>query len=534
MTQYLSTGALPGANKSLESHFSEHSDKMNHATRNVGPLQQSEAEPAIEEKGSDDKSRYRMSTPREVLFVAVVVVSHFTTQAAFAESMAPIAIISQTFGSIQNISQSAWGVAAYALSSGTFILISGRLGDMMGHRKIFILGYAWFCAWSIAVGASAYSKSYAIFDFCRAMQGIGPALLIPNALALLGIKYAPGLKKNLLFSLFGFMAPSGFVTGAVFSSLFAEKLWWPWAFWTFAMGCFVLCIASIIIIPTTLFERPSQPIGFDWAGALTGVAGLILLNVATTNGPIYGWQTVHVYLCLIFGLLFLAGFIVVEKRVKYPLLPIKALNSSIVYVLTCVFFGWGSFGIWLFYTIRFLQQIRHASALSVAAQFAPVPVSAAIAAGMTGFLLTHVPVSLVNLLSMIAFFTGCIVAGTMPVHQSYWAQMFVSFIIMPFGMDMSFPAATILLSHTMPQEHQGLAASLVVTVVNCSISLGLGFAGTVEKGIFDAHNHDLAWLVPSLRGGYYTGAVMAAAGILLGAFYFVKTLLRDGWKLLED
>jgi MFS family permease len=492
------------------------------------------AAPEVDEKRVIDRSRFAMSTPREVLFIAVISLSHFTTQAAFAQALAPIAIISSTFTNFGNISQSAWGVAAYALTSGTFILISGRLGDIVGHRKIFLLGYAWFCIWSIAVGASAYSHSYIVFDFCRAMQGIGPALLIPNAIALLGIKYPQGLKKNLLFSLFGWMAPSGFVTGAFFSSLFAERVWWPWAFWSFGIGCFVLLIASIIIIPDNFFEKPAEPIGFDWMGSFFGVAALVLVNVATTNGPLFGWSTRHVYVCLIFGLLCAIAFGIIEMRVKHPLLPIRTLNSTVLWVLACVFFGWGTFGIWLFYVFRFLEQIRHATPLSVSAQFIPAPISGLIAAGMTGFLLTHVPVSLVNLLSMIAFFTGCVIAGTMPVHQSYWAQMFISILVMPFGMDMSFPAATIVLSNHMPPEHQGLAASLVVTVVNYSISIALGVAGTIEKSIFDKHDHNPEYLVPSLKGGFYTGVCMAAAGIILGAFFFIRTLLKEGWKLLEE
>lgn len=477
----------------------------------------------------------KMSKIQEVLFVGVIVLGHFMTQAAFSQALAPIMIIRASFDGIPDPRQNAWAIAAYALTSGTFILISGRLGDIIGHQRIFSLGYAWFLTWSALVGFSGYSHSQIFFDFTRAMQGIGPALLIPNGLALLARAYPPGLKKNLIFSLFGFMAPLGFVIGATFSSLFAQLAWWPWAFWSFSIGCLVLFIISLLVVPKPLLAKSSSPPSFDWKGSFTGVIGLTFINISITNAPIYGWGTPHVYFLFIIGILFMIGFGFVESRAKNPLLPVRELNSTVGYILSCVALGWGCFGIWLFYVFRFLGQLRHKTPLSISAQFAPAPISGIIASGFTGFLLTHAPVSLVNLLSMTAFFTGCTIAATMPVQQSYWSQMFVAIIVMPFGMDMSFPAATIVLSNHMPLEHQGLAASLVVTVVNYSISIALGIAGTAERGVYDRlmKSHDPHAMVKSLKAGFYTGMAMSMMGILLATFYFIRSLRKEGWKPVD-
>jgi MFS family permease len=477
----------------------------------------------------------KMSKTREVLFIGVIVFGHFMTQAAFAQALAPIMIIRSSFDGTPDPRQNTWAIAAFALTSGTFILISGRLGDIMGHQRIFSLGYAWFLLWSALVGFSSYSHSQIFFDFTRAMQGIGPALLIPNGLALLARAYPPGLKKNLIFSLFGCMAPFGFVAGTAFSSLFAQLSWWPWAFWTFSIGCLVLFIISLVVVPAPLLVKPTNPPSFDWNGSYTGVMGLTFINIAITNGPIYGWETPHVFFLFIIGVLFMIGFAFVESRAKDPLLPIRDLNSTVGYMLSCVALGWGCFGIWLFYVFRFLGQLRQKSPLSISAQFAPAPISGIIASGFTGFLLTHAPVSFVNLLSMVAFFTGCTIAATMPVQQSYWAQMFIAIIVMPFGMDMSFPAATIVLSNHMPPEHQGLAASLVVTVVNYSISIALGIAGTVERSVYERmiQSHEPNAVVKSIKAGFYTGMGMALLGILLATFYFIRSLKKEGWKPVD-
>lgn len=103
---------------------------------------------------------------------------------------------------------------------------------------------------------------------------------------------------------------------------------------------------------------------------------------------------------------------------------------------------------------------------------------------------------------------------------------------MPFGMDMSFPASTIVLSNQMPPEHQGLAASLVNTIVNYSISIALGIAGTVEVSVNNngATFEDTLW---GIRCAKYTGVVLAAFGVVLGALFFWRTMLKEGWKVMQ-
>ena len=472
-----------------------------------------------------------ISRVREVFFVGVVCVSHLMTQAALGQALAPIDIIAKDFGTT-NPGELSYFIASYSLTVGTFILISGRLGDIMGHKRVFCVGYFWLGVWSCFVGFSVYPKKQIYFDFCRAMQGIGPALLMPNALALFGRAYPPGMKKNIVFSIFGAVAPLGFVLGATSGSLFAQVTWWPWAFWSYGLTAFALGAFALMIIPKALSELPAKPPGFDVTGSVIGVAGLVLVNVAWNNGPLYGWSTPHVYFILIIGLLCLVAFVWVEKQAKDPILPVHLLTSTAGFVLGCVGVGWGAFGVWVFYMVRWLELLRGNTPLSVSAQFVPAIICGLLAAGLTGFLLTHTPVSFVMMMAMVAFCLGIVIAATMPVHQVYWAQTFVSIVIMPFGMDMSFPAATVLLSNHMPREHQGLAASLVNTVVNYSISIALGIAGTVEVSVI-GQQKDVASLERGMRASFYTAIGLSLAGVILGASFFTKTMLKEGWKIMD-
>lgn len=470
----------------------------------------------------------QMSTAREVLFVGICAVSHLMTQAALGQALVPIDIIAETFGDVSP-GELSWFIAGYSLTVGTFIMISGRLGDIFGHKRVFVCGYAWLGLWSCFAGFSAYTHSQIFFDICRAMQGMGPALLMPNALALFGRAYAPGsIRKNIVFSIFGALAPAGFVVGGTFGSLFAQLAWWPWGFWSYGITAFALATFSLLVVPRQLSERPVTRPKFDWTGSLLVVAGLVLVNVAFNNGPLYGWGTPHVYFILIIGLMCCGVFVWVELRALNPLLPVREMNSTVSFVLTLVGVGWGAFGVWVFYTVRFLQHVRSETPLTVAAQFTPAVIAGLLAAGMTGFLLTHTPVSFVMMGSMIAFLVGIVIATFQPAQQVYWAQTFVSIIIMPFGMDMSFPAATVILSNHMPPEHQGLAASLVNTVVNYSISIALGIAGTVEV-YAPGNNNELQ----SNRNAHYAAVGLAGVGVIFGVLFFAKTLMREGWRVME-
>lgn len=149
---------------------------------------------------------HAFSLLHEILFVAIICSAQLLTQAGFAQAIVPLHIIGESFGAL-NPGQLSWFAAAYSLTVGTFILIAGRLGDILGHKKLFIAGYLWYGLWSLVAGLSVYSRSQIFFDICRALQGIGPALLLPNALAILGRTYPPGRRKDMMFSLFGAAAP---------------------------------------------------------------------------------------------------------------------------------------------------------------------------------------------------------------------------------------------------------------------------------------------------------------------------------------
>jgi len=289
-----------------------------------------------------------------------------------------------------------------------------------------------------------------------------------------------------------------------------------------AAACFSLSVLGYFAIPSE--PPPTGPPGssrpsFDTLGAVFGVTGLVLVNFAWNQAPITGWQTPYVYIILIIGVLFLIAFGLVERRVPHPLFPPGILTLDAICIMACLALGWSSFGVWIFYTFQFLQAIRHTGPVASAVQLIPEALSGLCAALVTGYLLGRVQVTWLMMAALSAFFAGCVLAATAPVHQTYWANIFLSMLIMPWGMDISFPASTLILSNIFPREHQGIAASLVNTIVNYSISIGLGIAGTLESRT-DRDGRD------ALRGYRYalfTSAVLSGLGLAVSAAFALRT-----------
>ncbi|PYI01663.1 MFS general substrate transporter [Aspergillus sclerotiicarbonarius CBS 121057] len=465
------------------------------------------------------------SLGKEIAFIGVVCAAQFMTQAGLSLAIAPLHIISNSFGASPK--DLTWASAAYSLTVGTFILVAGRLGDVYGHRLLFIIGFCWFGLWSLLAGFSVWSNLI-FFNCCRAFQGIGPALLLPNAVAILGRTYPPGPRKDMVFSLFGATAPGGYTVGATFSSLLAQRVGWPWGYWIMGIACFIFAGLGILIIPPTPHEKPqdgvSLPARLDMIGAATGIAALVLINFAWNQGPVVGWNVPYTYALLIVGIILLAGFLIMERKAPCPLLPRSVFKGEIAWVLGCIAAGWSSFGILVYYYYQFLEVIDGNSPLLTTAKWSGASASGACAAVVTGFLLGRVPPSIIIFIAMLAFLVGQILLATIPVDQIYWSQAFLIMLITPWGMDMSFPSGTVIMSNAMPREHQGVAGSLVNTVVNYSISLGLGFAGTVESYV----NDDGRDTLKGYRGASYMGVGLAGLGVLLATCFMLVTWFRRG------
>ncbi|KAF3060814.1 Drug resistance protein [Trichoderma lentiforme] len=469
----------------------------------------------------------------EICFVSVVSMGQFLTLTGLALSVVTGELIGRSFENI-SAGERSWFAASYSLTVGTFILVAGRLGDLYGHKWMYVVGFAWYGLWSLLAGFGVYPKTPAFFITCRAFQGVGAGLILPNCLAILGQTYPPGRRKELVFSIFGAMAPAGFIVAGIFAALVSERVWWPWSYWIMAILCFFLATVGLFVIPKEKFvdrmhdsmldqNRFKFITLIDIPGAVTSISGLVLINFSWNQAPIVGWTDPYTYILLIAGFLCLGAFVFVERKAKYPLVPTSIFTSDVAWTLSCVACGWASFSIALYYVYQFNILLKGDSPLLAVAKWSGAPVTGIIAGLTTAYLLSRVPPSAIMVMALSGFLIGSTLLSTLPVNETYWPQMFVLTLLYPFGMDMSFPAATILLSNSMPHEHQGLAASLVATAVNYSISISLGFAGTIETQLNDGGKD----ILKGYRAALYLSNGLASLGMLLSLVYFAATWIRS-------
>ncbi|KAF4464529.1 MFS transporter of unknown specificity [Fusarium albosuccineum] len=481
-----------------------------------------------------DKNAYpadNLSTPRQLLFVGTLCTAIFTSQAGLGNTLTTVSLIGDSFG-INNPGQLSWLIAGYSLTLGTFILIGGRLGDEFGHKKMLVIGMTWYSLWCLVAGLSVYS-THVLFVFSRVFQGMGPSLTLPNALAILGQSFSPGPRQNMSFAWFGGTAPFGALAGFIFGGIFA-LVWWPWIYWSMAIALAGIALFAAWTIPSPPRKKQSRPLSetlerLDIPGGLTGVTALVLFNFAWNQAVVVGWQQPYVYVCLILGVLFGVVFFCIEVYwAKLPILPLTAFNSDIAFVFACTATGWACFGIWVYYVCQLALDGGNTPIL-VAAWFIPIIPVGLISALTVGKLMGKISPSWIMVAGQVAYLVGSILASTRPLHSIYWTYGFFGILIITIGMDTSFPAAVIMFSNAVPREYQGMGASVVMTIINYSISIGLGFAGTIETNINKGGTSENDKLL-GYRGALWFSVGLAGLGFVLSFCFVAKHRLQSRKK----
>jgi len=243
-----------------------------------------------------------------------------------------------------------WPASAFSLVVSSFLLPFGRLADIYGGFPVYIAGCVWLCVWSLIAG---FAQNELMLVFCRALQGLGPAAYLPASLTLLGSMYRPGPRKNLVFSVYGAMAPLGFFVGIFFAGIAGEYAGWGWYFWIGAILTAVTAFVAYWTIPSDHEERKGNGVKMDWYGSLTTVAGLILVVFAITDASHAPnkWATPYIIVTLIAGALILGIAFYVEGWVaEQPLLPFEVFKIRYMRAFVIgLLFAYGTLGIYMLY-----------------------------------------------------------------------------------------------------------------------------------------------------------------------------------------
>lgn len=501
-------------------------------TKSLSNMQANEGKETEADKENEDKEHdkwqdasYFKNSWTEYIFVSFCMMTQLISQGSTPQTLSIMNILSDSFHSSTN--NQSWLMASFPLVSGSFILVSGRIGDIYGLKITLVGGYIFFIIWTLICGLTKYSESDTFFIVSRAFQGLGMAFVLPNMMGCVGVIYKPNsFRKNIVIALIGACAPVGAALGAVFAGLIGteDPEQWPWSFYSMAIVSTITLIAAIYSTPNHL---PTNIHGFsmNWYEIILAVSGLILFNFVWNQGPLVGWDKAYIIVLLIVSVCFIVCFIYTEiKLIKVPLIPRAVMKDRrLLMILTSLFVGWGSFGIFSFYYFAFLLNLRHYSAVWAGGTYFMFAIFGMVASVCVGVSIKKVSAAVLLFFAMVAFTVGCIMLSVTPVDQTYFRMNLGTMVILSFGMDMSFPAAAIILSDGLPSEFQGMAGSLANTMVNYSMSLCLGMGATVEKQI----NKSGKDLLKGYRSAEYLGIGLAGLGSVIMAIYLIEKFWQD-------
>ncbi|KAK1634108.1 major facilitator superfamily transporter [Colletotrichum phormii] len=414
-----------------------------------------------------------------------------------------------------------WPSSVFSLVTGAFLLPLGRLGDMYGGYLTFNAGLAWFFIWCLVAG---FSNNYMVLIVCRALQGLGSAAYLPAGIMLLGKIYRPGPRKNLVFALYGAFAPIGFFFGILIGGVSGQFLNWRWYFWLGSIVLGVIAAVSFITIPRDYHDK-RQEIRMDWWGAATIVPGLLLVVYAITDSSHapQGWTSPQILVTLILGVAFLVVAWYVESRVSAnPLLPGDLFApKSMKTLVAALFFAYGTFGLFLFYSSFYIETVLHMSPLLTAVWYVPLIVGGVMIGTVGGFTLHLLPGRVLLAISGTGNLLSVLLFAIMPDNPNYWAYVFPAMICGTIGIDITYTVSNVFITTNLPSHRQGLAGALINSLLFLGISFFLGI-GDVVVG----ETNGLG-LKKSYQAAFWLATGVAAVALVLYALVRIGSAKSD-------
>ncbi len=365
-----------------------------------------------------------------------------------------------------------------SLTQGTFVLVSGRLGAVFGHKNMLFLGGMVFTVFTLING---FVPNYIAFNAIRALSGIGGALILPNAVAMIAIKNPPGRWRNLSLGFFGASAPVGGYIGGLYIGLLIEYSDIKWYFVGIAVIAAVVLLCLWVLVPKEVsVDRHGK---IDYVGAILGTSALIIFSYVWNQAPAFGWAQPLEYTLLLISVVLFAFFILWEAKTPHPIMPLAIYKApSFAPLLLVVLLNYMAMGTILWYMLLWQQNLRHWSVLHTAIGWSPFIVVATLGSLLAAWLVPRLAAQWIIAIGTVTAAISSLRLAMMPQQQSYWAQMFPATVFMALCPDLSFTAAQIIASNAVRRHEQGVAGSLIDTLNLYGNSLGLGFAATMEVG----------------------------------------------------
>jgi len=408
-----------------------------------------------------------------------------------------------------------WVVIAYGLMFGGFLLLGGRLADLLGRRRVFVAGLTVFALASLACGLA---PSLGVLVTFRGLQGLGAALTAPSALSILTTTFAEGEQRNRALGVWGAVAGSGATAGVIAGGALTSGPGWQWIFFINIPVGLVLAVMALLVVPEG--RRRTAGRRFDAAGAASATAGLLLVVYAVNRTIGNGWLSAWTVIPLAAAALLILAFVLIEAQSQNPLVPFAVFRSETVAaanVMAALLFG--SFTPLIFLSTLYMQQVLGYSALRAGVSFLAMSVSSLVASAVVGARLVGrlgVRWTLVTGFSLLAM--GLLLMARAPAGGTY-ADLLPAFFLAGLGLGSCVVPVQVAAFAGVAEPETGLASGLVSTSQEVGGALGVAVIATVAAGRTSTAlaTGGSAAIPAALTRGFQWGFIGAAAVAVTGA-----------------
>ena len=373
-----------------------------------------------------------------------------------------------------------WVITAYSITFGGFLLLGGRAADLLGRRRMFLAGVILFTAASFLCGL-AWSEGVLVAS--RALQGPGAALISPAALSIIMTTFEEGSERNKALGIWGAIGGGGAAVGVLLGGVLTKYFGWEWIFFVnVPVGVIAFALAPRFVRESKV-ARESSP---DVAGAVTVTAGLALLVYAVSKAPDHGWGSGWTLLRLAIAAALLAAFLVVESRVKDPLMPFRIFRVRTVAGANVagLLLGVALFANFFILTL-YVQQVLGWTALRTGVTFIATAGTAILWAGVAQALVTRLGVKLVMAVGFVGMIAGMLWYTQIPVHASYWSDLLPGYLLVGFAIPFAFIPVSIAALAGVDRDEAGLASGLINTAQQIGGAIGVAVTSSVSLSHFN-------------------------------------------------
>lgn len=421
----------------------------------------------------------------------------------------------------------AWVVNAYLLTFGGFLLLGGRLGDLYGRKKLFLIGISIFTLASFACGLA---QSQAVLIIARAIQGVGGAITAAVSLSLIMNLFTQAEERTKAMGYFGFIAAGGGSIGVLLGGFLTNSFDWHWNFLiNVPIGIFVI-ISSLRLLPSTHVDMKHRHL--DALGAITVTSSLLIAVYAIVNGNQAGWFSQQTVFLLAVAIVLLSIFILIESRVKAPLMPLSLFKLRNISTANIISVLWAAaMFAWFFLSALYLQLILKYSPLEVGLTFLPPNlIMAAFSIGLSAKIVMRFGIKLPLVGGLLLAGIGLALFVRAPIHATFAYDILPNMLLLGIGAGMAFNPILLAAMNDVKPEESGLASGLVNTSFMMGGSLGLAILASLAAFQTQrlAFQHTNA--IVALNGGYHVAFLLGAScsfiAALIGALLLRTTAAK--------